>query len=326
MTTTTDTTSTGPTFDEVTEITVTEGHAAGETATMFSDREVPWSKLGKLHDAVTTAAEAAKLGGLDFTVTEEPIFRGTPGKMKKIAERKALTRDDTGAWLSIVSKDYPVVQFAQAFDVMDGQRFVAAGALRGGRQGFMVIDTGLSVSPLGDEHKLFGILRTSHDCSRAVEISAMPLRGKCMNSLTLNTFTKDAKYRWSIVHAGNVTAKLVAAKETMSRLGQYLSVFEANVERLGAIKVTDERAVDVLKFALPNRPKRDETIQTIISGWHGRPTVGYEGTGWGLINAVSEYMEWDRKNGNLESRFLGALQGPIHNAINKTATYLLTRA
>ena len=111
----------------------------------------------------------------------------------------------------------------------------------------------------------------------------------------------------------------------MARLDLYGRVFTANVERLASVKLTDDRAVEVLKFVLPNRPKRDETVQTIIAGWHSSETVGFSGTGWGLVNAVSDYMEWGRKQGTTESRFLGAIQGPIHSAVNKTATYLLTR-
>lgn len=302
--------------------------AAPQTDTQFSARTVPWMKLGKLVETATSAAEAAKLGGLDFAVRERSIFYRVGDKTVKIPDRKAIVREDNDQWLSIVSANYPIVQYAEAFDFMDGikPRFVAAGALRGGRQGFMVVETDILVNVDDDESRMYGVLRTSHDCSRAVEISVMPLRMKCMNQMTLNTFAKGADYRWSIVHAGNVKAKLAAASESMSKIELYARAYEANIKKLLGVKVTDETATDVLKFALRASAKRDETIQRIITGWHDRPeTVGYDGTGWGLVNAVSEYMEWERQHGTPESRFLGALQGPTRSAINKTATYLLTR-
>ncbi len=309
-------------------------HGTGTSDTMFSARTVPWMKLGKLVEGAVTAADAAKLGGIDFAVREEDVYRATkapgrPPKFTKIEGRKAIVRDDTDLQLSIVSTGYPVVQYAEAFDFMDAisPHFVAAGALRGGRQAFMVVDTGITINALDDTTRIYGVLRTSHDCSRAVEVSAMPLRQRCMNQLTLRSFAKDAKYRWSIVHAGNVKSKLQAAGNTMTQLSVYGRVYESTVERLAAIKVTDERSVEVLRWALPDRPKRDEMITTILSGWHTKTEeVGYEGTGWGLVNAVSEHMEWGRAMGTPESRFLGALQGATHKAINRVATLLLTRA
>ena len=313
----------------------TEPDATPE-ATYFSAREVPWMKLGKIQtDGPVDAATAAKLGGIDFEVAEAPISfmtkaDGQPPKWHKIPDRKAIYRPDTGAWLSVVGKDYPVLQYGEAFDFMDGlsPEFVAAGALRKGRQGFMVVRSpgGLQGPTDDDPHELFGVLRTSHDCSRAVEVAVMPLRGRCMNQLTLNSFVKGIATRWTVTHVGDVKGKLLAAKETMARLAEYGHQYTVNATKLANITVTDENASDILKRVLPDRPKRDEVIVKIITGWHGKPKeVGFEKSGWGLVNAVSEYFEWDRTGGTPESRFLAALQGQTHSAINKTAALILTR-
>lgn len=152
----------------------------GTITTGFSARTVPWMKLGKLVDEATTAAQAAKLGGIDFAV--KPLaayYRNGPDREQiRIPGRKVLVREDTGAFVSIVSDGYPIVQYADAFDFMDGvsPRFVAAGALRKGKQAFMVVETD-NVVDLGDGDtmQMYGVLRTSHDCSRGVEFSCMPL-------------------------------------------------------------------------------------------------------------------------------------------------------
>ena len=306
------------------------------TDTMFSAREVPWMKLGKLVDEPVTAMEAAELGGINFTVSQQPVYfstkkEGAPPKFTKVEGRKAIVRDDTGDWLSIVSKSYPVVQYGEAFDFLDSvsPHFVAAGALRGGRQAFMVVRAPEGVfDPLGsDPHELFATLRTSHDCSRAVEVMVMPLRQRCMNQLTLASFRKDVPYRWTVTHTGDVHSKLKAVNESMTRLSAYAQVYTDNVKRLAGIKVDNENAQQILTRVLPDRPRRAETIEKIISNWHTRTeTVGYDGTGWGLVNAVSEYYEWDRTGGSPESRFLAALQGQTHRAINKVTGQLLSRA
>jgi|SRR5262245_7903492 len=314
---------------------MTDTATYADVDTAFSAREVPWMKMGQLVDEPVTAAEAAKLGGIDFTVTAQPVYfmkkvDGAPPKYTKVDRRKAIVRDDTGECLSVVSAGYPIVQYGEAFDFMDGvsPHFVAAGSLRGGRQAFMVVKPDIDLTTFDDDpHQLFATLRTSHDCSRAVEVQVMPLRGRCMNQLTLQSFRANVKHRWVVHHAGNVAAKLAAAADSMAKIGVYAKAYVENARRLEEIKVTDDVAETILKRVLPDRPKRGEVITKIITGWHTRTeTVGFDGTGWGLVNAVSEYFEWDRALGTTESRFIAALQGPTHKAINKTASYLLSRS
>lgn len=308
------------------------------TDTMFSTREVPWMKLGKLVSEPVTAMEAAELGGINFAVTEQPVYfsvkkEGAPPKFTKIEGRKAIVKED-GTFLSVVSSTYPVVQYGEAFDFMDtvSPHFVAAGGLRGGRQGFMVVrapvDLQALMNPLGDDpHELFATLRTSHDCSRAVEVMVMPLRHRCMNQLTLTSFRKGVEHRWTVTHTGDVKSKLAAVNESMAKLGTYAAAYADNIKRLADIQINNENAQQILTRVLPDRPRRPETIEKIITNWHTRTeTVGYDGTGWGLVNAVSEYFEWDRTGGTAESRFLAALQGQTHRAINKVTGQLLSRA
>lgn len=305
--------------------------------TLVSTREVPWMKLGKLADKPMTAAEAAKLGGLNFTVSKRPIAFGTqadlPGSelwsYTTIKERVAVVRDDTNALLGVMSKDYPLVQFGEAFDFMDtvGSEYVAAGSLKSGRQGFLVVRAPDVIKPLGgsDPHDLFAVLRTSHDGSRAVEVAVMPLRNRCMNQLTLHSFTKGVPHRWSIKHTGNVHAKLAEAKKSLENLGLYAKAYEKTADRLAQAQVTDDAAKEILESVLPDRPRRPEQIEQIISTWHTSETVGFDWTGWGLVNAVSDYFDWQRTSGTAESRFVGALQGQTFNAINRTAGRILSR-
>lgn len=305
--------------------------AAGQGNLLVSQREVPWMKLGRLVDEPMTAAEAADAGGLNFDVTlHEVRYTGSDGVERTIPDRRVVERSDTHAWLGIVSAGYPAFQYAEAFDFMDavGGHYVAAGALRGGRQGFMVVRPPVAgLDPLGgDPHDLYVVLRTSHDCTRAVEVSAMPLRGRCTNQLTLRGFASNAHYRVAVKHSPGMREKLHDAQNVMKNLDAYVAEFGRTATRLAERSVSDETATTVLRRVLRDRPRRDEAIENIVQRWHASPTVGYDGTGWGLVNAVSEYYEWGRAGGTPESRFLAALQGQTHGAVNRTATLLLSRA
>jgi phage/plasmid-like protein (TIGR03299 family) len=300
-------------------------------STTFSAREVPWMKLGKLIDEPVTAAEAIKLAGLDFTVSARPIaFLDTAGKWVAFENKNAIVNDETGHPLGIMSDGYQMLQYSEAFDFMDAisPHYVAGGSLKGGRQGFLVVkaptNAGSGLKKI-DPHDFFIVLRTSHDGTRAVEASVMSLRRKCMNQLTLKTFAKDARYRWSVKHTKTMAAKLAEAQSAIMKLDAYSKAYAELVDRMSHMKVTEDRAVETLKFVLPNRPKRDEQIQRITHAWmYDTDHVGFGGTGWGLVNAVSEYFDWGRTGGTPESRFLGAIEGQTHAAINKTMTYLLT--
>jgi len=328
-------------------VTLAEG---GENV-QFTDRMVPWMKLGKVVDNPLTAAEAAKQGGLDFTVSarnvyftcDETFFKEgdtetvedntSPECLRKMTNRKIIVRDDTLEPLSIVSSDYPILQYPEAFDFMDeavkgeGARYVAAGALKGGKQGFMVmrLPQHMQVNVLdgGDPHEMFAVLRTSMDLTKAVEVMMMPLRGLCMNQLTLASFSANVPHKWSVRHTSTMTAKLGDMKSSLGKAEAYTKRYNELATRLAAIKINDEKAKLVLGYVIPNHTKKkDEVTNLILDKMHSSPYVGWHGTGWGLVNAISEWLDW-RPAGTSESKFLNAMQGITHKSINKAAVHLL---
>jgi len=308
----------------------------------FSAREVPWMKMGKLTSEPVTAAEAAELGGLNFEVEmlDVAYVSGTIGQnpvWKPIPTRKAIVAKDNGDFMGFAStKMYNSLQYAEAFNFMDtvGLHYVAAGTLRKRRQGFMVVKPEIQFNVLDgdDPHSLYAVLRTSHDCSRGIEVSVMPLRERCMNQLTLRTFAKDAQYRWSIKHTTTMHAKLKEAQDSLAKIGMYVKRFEGIAKRLADVTVSEDKAHNLLKIVIPQpNGKTDRTeeqwkerLNDIINLWQTAPTVAYAGTGWGLINAVSEHFDWMRTGGTPESRFLNALEGETHKKVNKMAGLLLS--
>jgi phage/plasmid-like protein (TIGR03299 family) len=307
------------------------------TDVKFSAREVPWMKLGKIIDEQSVdATKAAQLGGLDFQVEERPcLYPSKTGEVKNYEDRKVLVRTDTDEPLSVVAKTYPVLQYSEAFDYLNAlsPQFVAAGALKGGKQGFMVVklpETQCDVLDGQDPHTFYGVLRTSMDRTRAVEMSMMALRGMCMNQLTLNTFQRGARLRWSVTHTSSMHAKLADAQHSLKLMTRYAESFNTLVEELASIKLNREQAELALrtaKIVKKGLPKENEVYGSILDKFEFGDHVGsmFHRTGWGLVQGVSEYFDWGRKGGNPESRFLAALQGPTHAAINTTTAYILDR-
>lgn len=312
-----------------------EDDTPAPASVQFSAREVPWMKLGKLVEGVQTAEEAIKLGGLDFDVEKMPMFFTHNSVGHKIANRMAVVRTDTMSPLGIMSDEYNILQYREAFTFMDAinPEYVAAGALQEGRQGFVVVrapEHTINVLDGDDPHDLFIVLRTSHDGTRAVEASVMPLREKCMNQMTLGSFSKGVKHRWSIKHTSKMMDKLAVAQDAIKKLDEYGHQYEQLADKLAGMSVTDDQAIKILMTHIfpEEKPRRAGQIESILSAWHHSDTIGkaFDFTGWGFLNAVSEYFDWGRQGGNPESRFTGALQGLTYQAINKTTKQLLQLA
>lgn len=308
----------------------------------FSVREVPWMKMGKLTSAPVTAREAAELGGLNFEVQlREVAWLGGDGPqfIHPIPKRKAVIAVDNNQFMGFVSSDkYNVLQYGEAFDFMDHLEapYVAAGTLRGRRQGFMVVkpvelrdhnDFTLHEDP----HEMYVTLRTSHDCTRGIEVMVMPLRGRCMNQLSLRSFAKGVPNRWSIKHTSTMHDKLKEAQKSLKNLGLYVAQFDKLATRMVETEVKESAAREMLKIVIPRPRAQTERVENqyndrlnaIVDLWQNSPTVAYAGTGWGLVNALSEHYDWYRSGGTPESRFLNALEGETHKRINALAGLVL---
>lgn len=341
----------------------------------FSTRQVPWAKIGTvIDDPSVTAHEAARLGGIDFDVElrpsgfwtahapalddgtddEEPQqlhdVQNTPlylasdgtvttdsGYWTHVPSRHAVVRKDDPRWFSFVSSEYRPVQFSEAFEFMDAisPRYVAAGALSDGRQGFVVVQ--LTEQPeldvrVGDEpdpHDMYVVLRTSHDLSKGVSVALMPLRNRCMNMFTLPTFNREVPQSWSIPHVGDPRAKLKQAQTVLSRASQYGDIFQRMVTQFSSVRITVDDLREIARRVLPDRLKtREAQVSAIVDRFENAQTVGYVGTGWGAINAVSDYQQWGRSTAarTSQSEFTSPLDGDTAKYVNRTAQLVLQRA
>lgn len=321
----------------MTETLETEVHEEPTRSAMFSTREVPWMKLGTPINEPVDAATAARLGHMDFTVSLKRSGYDVGDGTWRPNGRWDVVADDTGESFDTATDEYKIVQFGEAFAFMDkvNPRFVAAGTLMGRKQGFMVTQLpgaehlNLNLKGEEDPHELYAVLRTSHNRSRGLEIAVMALRGKCMNQLTLRSFTHDVQQRWSIRHVGNPQEKLIEAGRVLHGVERYAEEYASMAEELVEIDLLVDEVQSILKTVLPDKPKRDDQVNAIVEAWRtNTETVGFNGTGWGLVQATSEYFEWGRESGSRtpQSRLIGGLDGDTHKRTNGVARAVRTHA
>lgn len=318
----------------------------------FSTRYLPWTKIGTvIDDPSVDAAEAARLGGIDFEVELQPAAYWQPrldengqpdvngdGEWIELSTRRAVVRKDTQEWFSFVSTDYRPVQYAEAFAFMDAinPRYVASGALSNGRQGFMVVQlpehtrSNIVVNGVDDPHDLYVVLQTSHDLSKGIHIAIMTLRHKCMNMLTIPALGgTGVQQHWSIPHVGDPHAKLREAHKTLTNAAEYQQVFERMVQQFASVDVTPDELRGIIRRAFPKRLKTiEQQADQIVDRFQHSETVGVGLNGWGAINAVSDYMQWGRSTATrtAQSEFTSPLEGDTAKYVNRVAQLIMARA
>lgn len=302
---------------------------AHEVETMFSARELPWHGLGKVTPDVLTAKEAIIEAGLDWEVELRTLFVSLPGgNRKKIEDRKAVMRNSDNAVLGIVSPLYVPFQNRDAFAFTDNlvdsgdAKYETAGSLRDGRVVFLTMKVPFGMNVDGDDaHDLYIVLRTSHDGSTAISVAVTPIRVVCMNTMTMAL--RRARHKWSMRHVSTLEGRLQEARDTLALTHSYADAFVGRANEMVAHKITDDAFHSLLEDLLPQRPKTEETIDTIMDFYRNSPTNGYTGTAWGGINAITEYFEHGRDLKVSEARMGNTIDGHIAQLRSKAGNMLL---
>lgn len=300
--------------------------------TLLSTRELPWLKLGTVIDEPMTPDEAIVRAGLDWTVGKHTLF----DEYGEVEDRFSIRRSSDRKFLGTVGSHYETYQNREAFSfltdlVADPEDAVieAAGTARGGRQVFMVVRfPGLLTDVLdGDQHRLYAIVRTGHDGTKAVQVLVMPLRGKCMNMLGLSSFGRDAPQRWSLQHVSTLAERLEEARDTLAHVDRYAEEYARTAERLAAIDLEERELRDLLGHVLPQRPRTQELVDGITERFTSSPTIDdrFRLTAYGAVNAITEHMDWGRARMTDEGRYHSILDGTSARVRSRATALLLAR-
>lgn len=176
---------------------------AHEVETMFYAREKPWHGLGERVEEALCSFDALKLGGLNWTVIQKPIFTND---YIEVTGYKANVRSKDDKVLGVVTDRYKVVQNSTAFEFTDsllgdGIRYETAGSLQEGRKVWLLARLPEIYKVAGDDVNSYLVFSNSHDGSGAIRCCITPIRVVCQN--TLNLALHDAHRIWSTIHVGD---------------------------------------------------------------------------------------------------------------------------
>ncbi|KIF59401.1 DUF932 domain-containing protein [Pseudomonas fluorescens] len=290
----------------------------------------PWHGLGSRLSPKQPIEIWQREAGMDWKIQDSPVhFKsdsiGALGSIHTFPDQKVLYRSDTKAPLSVVSQRYQVVQprevleFYRDLTEVSGFELETAGVLKGGRKFWALARTGQGTTLRGnDQVNGYLLLATSCDGTLATTATPTTVRVVCNNTLTiaLDGSAKAIK----VPHSTRFDPQAVK-----KQLGIAVSQWDNFMHRM---RMLSERKVqwheatgffmNVLCDANPNMPlpavlpneRALRKVQCLYEGQgRGSTLESAQGTAWGLLNAVTEYVDHERRARSIEYRMDSAWFG-----------------
>lgn len=290
----------------------------------------PWHGLGSQLTQKQPIEIWQREAGMDWQIQESPVhFKadaiGYLGSIHSFPEQKVLYRSDTKAPLSVVSNRYQIVQprevmeFYRDLTAVSGYELETAGVLKGGRKFWALARTGQNTALKGnDQVSGYLLLATSCDGTLATTATPTTVRVVCNNTLTiaLDGTTRAIKVPHSTRFDPQVVKKQlgVAVSQWDEFMYRMRVLAERKVQWPEAMSffmdvLCDTHAHDPIPDVLPNK-RAMEKVQSLYEGkGRGSDLESARGTAWGLLNAVTEYVDHERRARSSEYRMDSAWFG-----------------
>jgi phage/plasmid-like protein (TIGR03299 family) len=291
--------------------------------------DTPWHGLGNQLPKNQPIEAWQKAAGMDWDIKQtEVLFNsasGNGGNMLNLrlnSDATVLYRSDTLEALSVVSARYKVVQphdvleFYRDLVSVSGFELETAGVLKGGKKLWALARTGQeTVLAGGDKVKAYLLLATSCDGSLATTAQFTSVRVVCNN--TLQMAVGDNKGAIRVPHS--TIFDPLAVKRS---LGLGMSSWDKFSESIKAMSQRPVNKFEVMSYLVnvlgdPEVPLQDQpnqkAIQTVYNLYSGEGKgsnlSAANGTLWGLVNGVTEFVDTHRRARNQDYRLDSAWFG-----------------
>ncbi|ATG88323.1 DUF932 domain-containing protein [Methylomonas koyamae] len=292
--------------------------------------DVPWHGLGNLLAPKQPLEVWAKQAGMDWQIQETPVrftsnTAGNLGEIHSFDDHKVLYRSDSKQALSVVSKRYQVVQprevleFYRDLTEVAGYELETAGVLKGGKKFWALAKTGQAAALKGSD-LIHGYLLLATSCDGTLATTATPttIRVVCNNTLTIAV--KGATQAIKVPHSTKFDAQ--AVKQQLGIAVSQWDTFMYRMRTLAERKVKSHEAMNYFLRVLCDTPSANgepvtlsneralKKVQSLYEGaGHGADLESAKGTAWGLLNAVTEYVDHEKRARSTESRLDSAWFG-----------------
>ncbi len=290
--------------------------------------DTPWHGLGNRLTEKQSIDVWAHEAGMDWKINETPVRfsaqHWSGGEMlNSFADQKVLYRSDTLDALSVVSKRYKVVQpmdileFYRDLTEQSGFELETAGVLKGGRKLWALARTGQSLLLKGkDVTNGYVLLATACDGTLATTAQLTSVRVVCNNTLAVALGQGSGAVK--VPHS--TTFDPIAVKQQLGLSVSDWELFKSQLTALSGRKVKDSETHKYLvqvfsdPYASKDAPPINERAMNraleLFQG-HGRGSrlASSQGTAFGLLNAVTEFVDHERRARSTDHRLDSAWFG-----------------
>lgn len=292
--------------------------------------EAPWHRLGNELPPKQSIEAWAERAGMNWEICETPVRfmterAGSLGSIMTFEEQKVLFRSDTKRALSVVSGRYQVVQpkavleFYRDLTEVSGYELETAGVLKEGRKFWALARIGKEARLKGDDLvKAYLLLATSCDGTLATTATPTSIRVVCNNTLTMAL--DQATGAVKVPHSTAFDAE--AVKRKLGVAVSHWDDFMYRMKTLADRRVKDEEASRYFLKVLCRTDSQPDPLQRVMNEralkrvhelytgqGHGAELQSAKGTAWGLLNAVTEYVDHERRARSQDHRLDSAWFG-----------------
>jgi phage/plasmid-like protein (TIGR03299 family) len=279
------------------EITIRENG----TAEFAYAGEEAWHGLGnKLTDGASIEDWIVE-AGLAWEVFQSAVQYTSMEGQHIFDDKRVLFRSDTKEPMSIVGKDYKIVQpgevmeFFRDLTQLHGMKLSAAGSLFGGKRFWATAEIGKSFEAVSKDHvNGFLLLVTSIDGTLATTAKLTSTRTVCNNTLTvaLNDNSKRV-----VKKSHRVEWDATQVKMDMGLIDESWETFAASIKKLAEVEVSDKFVTEYFqkKFYMNGVLAEDQPtgrikeVATLLDRYKSGAGANYSmGTAWGVVNAATD--------------------------------------
>lgn len=334
-----------------------EINADGSARMAYSDRQIPWHRLGVPMAGLQTAEAMLEAAQANFDVVTTRVavcddegnpIRNPDGGLVLVPDSRATVRvnsDGTFNGLATVGTRYVVQQNRECLDyalaiagASAGDAVVdTCGVLNGGREFFASLDLGsLVVDPagIGDHIDRYLLVRNGHDGKTAITFANTSIRPVCKNTVVAGM--NSARRVFTARHTRNAERAIEEANAVLEISNEWAKRFAKNAEMLLAVPVGPSSKVlnDTLDVVFPlesgatdrQKRNRDNVVSLVRAIYENENNAkGYGYNGWSLVNAVGEYLDHYRE-ATAKERAIASMDSNswVTRAKLKTQDYLLS--
>lgn len=294
--------------------------------TMAYTGERPWHGLGVRLAPHESIEVWAKQAGMDWRIEAADVqyvaSSPSPDSLQIVPDQRVLYRSDTKNPLSVVSSRFKVVQPAEVLEFyrdlteIGGYELETAGVLKGGRKLWALARTGHDVLLKGgDIVNGYVLLATACDGTLATTAQFTSIRVVCNNTLAIAL--ADGEGVVKVPHRSDFNAR--AVKQQLGIAIRPWPDFEDRIKALADCRVSERTVERFLEKVFAQSEK--ETVSSTENPSHelsvssltyeqamkkvrglyagagrGANLLSAEGTAWGLLNGVTEYVDHHRRS------------------------------